>query len=99
MIRLNGNIFSDINIPSFAQEMGLVGYYRANRKSITLMDMTGEKIGVINQHGVLCSASKLDNGKWWYSYMNPLFKLGIMDEYPYSQQCKDIENAMRMMKQ
>lgn len=44
-----------------------VGFYKPNAKSITLSDPQGEKIGVINSHGCLCAATKL-NGRYWYSF-------------------------------
>lgn len=43
------------------------GFYRAYTYTIAIYDRDGSKIGVINRHGVLCCATKIDGG-WWYNF-------------------------------
>lgn len=45
-----------------------VGFYKPNRKSIFILNMQKERVGVISKHGVLGCATKLDDGRFWYSY-------------------------------
>ena len=72
MITLNGKKFAqsekEFTDSLFNTGSTCVGYARKNRKSVTLMDHNKQKIGVINSHGVLCCATKLPNGKYWYSH-------------------------------
>jgi hypothetical protein len=71
MINLNGKHFAKNNnemINSlFTVGATCTGFYKVNKKTITLKNLQGVKIGVINQHGILCKARKLDNNKYWYS--------------------------------
>lgn len=72
MIILNGKKFARTEkefINSLFETDGTcVGFYRPNKSSITLMNHRKEKVGVINKHKVLCCATLLDNGKYFYSY-------------------------------
>ena len=87
MITLNGVKFAqndDEFINSLFENGGTCdGYYRVNKKSITLMDKDKNKIGVICNM-VLGKATKLDNGKWWYSYGKPEL-IGEYDSYVQEQ--------------
>lgn len=65
MIHLNGKTFTRKGQPTTPTTAGT---YTPNKRSITLYDHTGTKIGVITRHGVLARATKLDDGQWWYSY-------------------------------
>ena len=72
MISLNGKLFA-ANDDEFINSLFIgggtcTGYYKRNAKSVNIMNMRKEKIGVINAHKVLCKATKQDNGKYWYSY-------------------------------
>ena len=70
MITLNGTQFAanhtEMVNSLFVAGSTPVGFYKANKKTVTLFNLQHQKIGVINQHGVLCEASK-QNGKWWYT--------------------------------
>jgi len=72
MITLNGKKLAESEsefMDSLFQSGGTcVGYAKRNKKSVTILDMQRNKVGMINAHGVLCAATKLDNGKTWYSY-------------------------------
>jgi len=71
MINLNGKQFAKNNnemIDSlFSGGSTCAGFYKVNKNTITLQNLQHEKIGVINEHGILCKALKLDNNKYWYS--------------------------------
>lgn len=65
-----------------------VGFYKVNKKSIVLMDHQNNRIGVINRHGVLCHARKLDNGKYWHTHAT----IDIIGEFPsYSKRCEELQ--------
>lgn len=57
-----------------------VGYAKRNKRSVTLMNTQKEKIGVINCHGVLCCATKLASGEYWYSHAD-IPEIGQYDSY------------------
>ena len=84
MISLNGKLFAandDEMINSLFNVGGTcTGYYKRYAKSVNILNMKKEKIGVINRYGVLCKATKLDNGKWWYSY-GDIPEVGKWDKY------------------
>jgi len=69
---MNGKQFaettSEFTDSLFKQGGTCVGYAKRNKRSITLLNMQRIKIGVINRHGVLCCATKLADGRYWYSY-------------------------------
>jgi len=81
MITLNGKKLAESEsefMDSLFQSGGTcVGYAKRNKKSVTILDMQRNKVGMINAHGVLCAATKLDNGKTWYSYAT----IKIIGEY------------------
>lgn len=84
MISLNGKLFA-ANDNEFINSLFIggstcTGYYKRNAKSVNILNMKKEKIGVINRHGVLCKATKQDNGKWWYSY-GDIPEVGKWDKY------------------
>ena len=96
MISLNGKLFAandDEMINCLFIGGGTCsGYYKRNAKSVTLMSMQKEKIGVINANGVLCKATKLDNGKWWYSF-GDIKEIGRYDSY--MQQVNEPETVLK----
>lgn len=67
-----------------------VGYYKRTKNGVVLYDMQRNKIGMVTKHKVLASASRLQNGKWWYSYAT----IPQIGEYSYSQMMEDINNAL-----
>ena len=71
MITLNKKQFaandSEFTESLFTSGGTCVGFYKINRKSITLYNMRREKIGVINRHGVLACATKTESGYWYNS--------------------------------
>ena len=64
-----------------------VGYAKRYKHSIVLQDEQKNRVGVINQDGCLCCATKTEDG-YWYSYAN----ISILGEYGYGQKKEDIEN-------
>ena len=91
MIILNGQAFAKNNnefIDSLFTTGGTcTGYYRVNKRTITIMDQQKTKIAVISNN-VLGKATKLDNGKWWYSYSD----IDLIGKYnSYMMQCNEIE--------
>ena len=91
MIILNGKAFAKNNnefIDSLFTTGGTcTGYYRVNKRTITIMDQQKTKIAVISNN-VLGKATKLDNGKWWYSYSD----IDLIGKYnSYMMQCNEIE--------
>lgn len=83
MLVLNGKKFartdSEFTESLFQNDGTCVGYYKPNRKSITLLNMKKEKIGVINSHGCLCAATLL-NGRYWYS-LATIKEIGRYESY------------------
>ena len=98
MITLNGNKFAanDTEFTNSLFESGTtcIGFYKAYKNTINLLDMQKTKIGVITKHKVLALATKLDNGKWRYSYGDiPL--VGAYDKY--SDKRSDIDKALEVL--
>ena len=87
MIILNGNKFakndSEFTDSLFTPGGTCVGYYKANRCSVYLLNMQKERVGVINKNGVLGSATKTKEGNWWYSYAT-IPEVGEYDSYMQS---------------
>jgi hypothetical protein len=90
MVKLNGKKFAEsekeFTNSLFEPDGTCVGYARRNKNSVTLLDHNKNKVGVINKHGVLCCATKLDDGRWWYSYAD----IDLIGPYEsYLQQCEE----------
>ncbi len=87
MINLNGKRFAkndnEFTDTLFDNGNTATGFYKVNKNTITIQNMQKEKIGVINEHGLLCKASKLDNGKWWYSFAT-IDEIGEYDSFNQS---------------
>ena len=71
MITINNKKFA-ANKAEFVQSLfatggTAVGYYIVIKKSISLFDSQRNKVGCICNN-VLAKATKLDNGRFWYSY-------------------------------
>ena len=96
MITLNGKKFAESEsefLESLFDSGGTcTGYAKRNKRSVTLKNMKGKKIGVINCHGVLCAARQLDNGKWWYSHAD-IPEVGRYESY--MKQVNECEQALR----
>ncbi len=86
---LNDNEF----INSLFQTGGTcTGYYKVNKRSIMLLNIQREKIGIINKHGVLCCATIQKDDIWWYSYTT----INEIGEYnSYMTQCNEIESILQ----
>lgn len=92
MITLNGKKFAESETEFldslFSNDRTCVGYARRNKRSVTLMDHQKQKIGVINSQGVLCCATKLKDGKYWYSHAD-IKLIGRYDSYMQQvEECK-----------
>tara|TARA_R110000787_G_scaffold185911_1_gene297493 strand:+ start:621 stop:920 length:300 start_codon:yes stop_codon:yes gene_type:complete len=99
MITLNGNKFAandtEFTNSLFDTDGSCVGFYKAYKHTINLLDMQKVKVGVITKHGVLALASKLDNDKWWYSHGD----IGLVGAYDkFSERCADIATALNKLK-
>lgn len=88
MIELNSKKFAETEdemLDSLFNPGGTcVGYAKRNKRSITLMDIQKNKIGVINRFGCLCCATKRDNG-YWYSFAT-IDIIGRYDSYRKEQE-------------
>ena len=91
MIVLNNKKFAETEdemIESLFDRTGTcIGYARRNKHSIVLQDIQKNRVGVINQDGCLCCATKTEDG-YWYSYAN----ISLLGKYSYGQMKEDIEN-------
>jgi hypothetical protein len=76
-ISLNGKVFS--RGPKAMTDRH-AGFYRGHKHSVTISNRAGLKVAVINRHGVLCCATQLDDGKWWYSFAD-IALIGSFDSY------------------
>jgi hypothetical protein len=90
VIDLNGKRFARNNkqmVDSlFDGPTTCVGFYKVNKRSIVLMNIQRERIGVINRHRVLCCASKRDKG-YWYSH-GTIPQVGEYESY--LKRCEEI---------
>jgi len=98
MLKLNNKKFAESDKEFmgslFHKDGTCVGYYKVNKKSISIMDMQKNKVGVICNN-VLGKASKQEDGKYWYSYGD----IGIIGGYDsYIDQCEDIKKALESTK-
>lgn len=72
----------------FDKDVTCSGYAKRHKRKIELFNIQHELIGVINKHGVLCNARKLDNGKYWYSYS----QINIIGEFKsYRDEVETVE--------
>ena len=62
--KLNGKLFAD----ELELKPDAIGFFKRRGRSIELFNRSAELIGLINNQGVLCKASKMDDGRTWYSY-------------------------------
>lgn len=97
MLSFNGKKFA-VNDEEFTNSLfnpggTCTGYYRVNKKTVTIMNQRKEKIGVVTNN-VLGCATKQDNGKYWYSYAD-IKEIGSYDSY--IDQSNDIDNAMALL--
>ena len=88
MIILNGVKFAankqEFTNSLFQQGGTCSGYYRANLKSISLMNAQREKVGVINRAGVLGKAQKV-RGQYYYTYGD----IELLGKYEYGNQVRE----------
>lgn len=83
----------ELNGKLFADELELtpeaIGFFRRRGRSIELFNRSAELIGLINREGVLCKATKLDDGRMWYSYGD----IDGIGKYDYARRNDEIETA------
>jgi len=99
MITLNGNKFAanDTEFTSSLSSTGgiCVGFYKAYKNTINILDMQKVKVGIITKHKVLALATKQADGKWWYSH-GDITLVGVYanlyDKY------NDIDSALEQLK-
>ena len=96
MIILNGNKFAsndnEFTDSLFQQGGTCVGYYKRLKDSVVLQDHNRNKVGVVNKHGVLCCATKQENGKYWYSFA----PVKLVGEYEsYMAEVEELEALMK----
>ena len=94
MITLNGKKFAkdenEMQDSLFHKGGTCVGYYRVNKRSITIMDHQKKKVGVISNN-VLGSTRKVEGG-YWHTYATP----DIVGEYPsYTEEVEEIKSITR----
>ena len=70
-----------------------VGYYKVNKKTISILNLQKEKIGIITHRGVMGKATKQENGGYWYSYGMPE-NIGEYDSY--MQYVEEVERALKI---
>ncbi len=94
--RLNGRLFvkgkAAVVDTLFRPGGTASGYYETRGKEIRIFKPNGDLDGVINAAGVLGKASRLDDGRTWYSYAD-LETVGKWKSW--SQRCDDIAAATR----
>jgi len=82
MISINNKKFAESENESldslFKGTSTCVGYAKRLKRQIKLFDHQKKLVGIINRFGVLCLATKQDNGKYWYSYGD----IDIIGRYP-----------------
>lgn len=64
------------------------GYAERLVNKIELRNLQKKLIGVINQNGVLCKATKLDNGKYWYTFAD----IDLIGEYDQLKQTEELQS-------
>lgn len=94
MITLNNKKFAKNDeefIDSLTSINTCVGYYKRFKNCIVLYNMQKNKIGVINKNGVLCKATKLETGHYWYNYGT----IDIIGEYDsYMKQVEEVSEVI-----
>jgi hypothetical protein len=76
---------------ALATDSAATGYYVAKKRKIELFSRDNELAGVVTCHGVLACASKMADGKTWFSYAD----IKIIGPYAsYRQHCDEISAAL-----
>jgi len=83
--KLNGKLFAD----ELELTPEAIGFFRRRGRSIELFNRSAELIGLINREGVLCKATKLDDGRTWYSYGD----IDGIGEYAATRRNDEVEAA------
>lgn len=96
MLILNGKKFArtdaEFTASLFQPGGTCVGFYKPTSRQIFLMNQHKERIGVIAPSGVLGSATRLEDGRYWYSYGTP----GLVGNYEsYAQEHDESHAALR----
>ena len=99
MINLNGKLFAKNDeefVSSLFNPKGTcVGFYKSIKSGVELLNQKKERIGVINNNKVLCCATKIGNGKYWYSFSD----IDLIGRYnSYSQYIDEVHSAYNQVK-
>lgn len=70
MITLNNNIYAKyLRKLKHNASKNINGFYKKNRLSVFIYDLSNKlKYAIILNDGMVCNASKLDNGQNWFQY-------------------------------
>jgi hypothetical protein len=86
MIELNGKKFI-ANRDELKANPDSVGFYRVNRRTVSIQDLDRKKVGVITSRRVLACATQHNDGRWWYSHAT----IELIGEYEsYRKENKEI---------
>lgn len=84
MIELNGKRFAATNaemVESLFHTGGTcAGFCKRRSDGVALLNLQRELVGVVNLHGVLCCATRLPDGRYWYSHAD-IDLVGRFDSY------------------
>ncbi len=93
MIILNGKKFAEneneFTDSLFETDGTCVGYAKKNKVSVTLSDYNHKKVGIINNHSVLCNCLMV-NGKPWYTHAD----IDIIGRYESNRQEREELHAI-----
>jgi hypothetical protein len=94
MIQLNGKILArneEERVQLEKEGHTVAGYAVGHSKSITIKNLEGKKVGIINAYGVLGRATERVND-WWYSYAD----IPLIGRYEsYMTECNETDGALR----
>lgn len=81
MIQLNGKRFAATDaemVESLFYPGGTcAGFYKRRADGVALLNLQRELVGVVNLHGVLCCATRLADGRYWYTHAD----IGLVGRY------------------
>jgi len=96
VIELNGKKFAanenEFTASLFEGSGTCVGFYRVNKRTISLLNPQKEKVGVITCHRVLAKATKRDEGGFWHSY-GDIKEVGKYESY--LQETQEIQSVLQ----
>lgn len=84
MIELNGKRFarddSEMVESLFHPGGTCAGFYKRRADGVALLNLQRELVAVVNLHGVLCCATRLEDGRYWYNHAT-VDLVGRFDSY------------------